>query len=193
MTCKHFGGLKLGLKIDTRNSQFFPTRGIYLFVNAKSMQPLDAKSFAYTKLEGAFSFYLSFRAPKTITLSNRTGGGWTDGDIEFYQAQTIGGTGKEANLRGFRRTRFYGQTSFYNNLDLRITLFGFKTYLFPASVGLLGFYDIGRVWLQGEDSDVWHKGYGAGLWITPFESLTLEFDFAYGEFWIGSFRFGFLF
>jgi Omp85 superfamily domain/Calcineurin-like phosphoesterase len=190
---KQFAGLKLGLNIDTRNSRFFPTRGIYFFLNGKSMQPVDDQSFQYNKIEGAFSFYLSFRAPKTITLSNRTGGGWTDGDIEFYQAQTLGGTGKEANIRGYRRTRFYGQTSFYNNTDMRITLFGFKTYLFPANVGLVGFYDIGRVWVQEEDSDIWHTGYGAGLWMTPFESITLEFDVAYGEFWIASFRFGFLF
>jgi len=190
---KQFAGLKLDLHIDTRNSPFFPTKGVHFFLKGKSMQPVDPQSFLYTKFEGAFSFYLSIRAPKTITLSNRTGGGLTDGDIEFYQAQTLGGTGKEANLRGFRRTRFYGQASFYNNTDLRVTLFGFKTYLFPASIGLVGFYDIGRVWAKDENSDDWHQGYGVGLWMTPVESLTIEFDFAYGEFWISSFRFGFLF
>ena len=27
---------------------------------------------------------------------------------------------------------------------------------------------MGRVWLEGEDSNVWHHGYGAGIWVSPF-------------------------
>ena len=191
---KQFAGLQLGFEIDTRDSKIFPKRGVHLNVNGKSMQPVDDQAFYYSRIQGSFSFYLSFRSPKTITISNRTGGGYTDGDnLEFYQANTIGGTGKEANLRGYRRTRFYGESSFFNNTDVRITLFGFKTYLFPANFGLVGFYDIGRVWVDGENSDVWHTGYGFGIWLTPFESITLEADLAYGEFWLPAFRFGFLF
>ncbi len=191
---KQFAGIQIGFDIDTRDSKIFPKKGIHLTFRGKSMQPADEQAFYYSRLQGSFSFYLSFRSPRTITLSNRTGGGWTDGDdIEFYQANTIGGTGKEANLRGYRRTRFYGERSFYNNTDLRITLFGFKTYLFPANFGIVGFYDIGRVWVDGEDSNVWHTGYGGGIWLTPFESITLEADVAYGESWIAAFRFGFLF
>lgn len=190
---KQFAGLKLGFDLDTRDSEIFPRRGIHFWAQSKSMQPVDDQAFYYSRLEGAFSFYLSFRAPRTITFSNRIGGGWTDGDIEFYQAATIGGTGKDANVRGYRRTRFYGESAVYNNTELRITLFGFKTYLFPADFGIVGFYDIGRVWVDGENSDVWHNGYGFGIWMTPFESITLDLDIAYGEFWIGAFRFGFLF
>ncbi len=190
---KQFAGADLAIEVDNRDSELFPTSGIRFTLSGKSMQPIDDQAFYYSRLAGEFSFYLNFRSPRTIVLSNRTGGVITDGDIEFYQAATLGGTGKEANLRGYRRTRFYGEESFYNNTDFRFTLFGFKTYLFPAKVGFLGFYDIGRVWVEGENSEKWHQGYGFGLWIRPFEAMTFDLDLAYGESWIPSFRFGFLF
>jgi hypothetical protein len=28
----------------------------------------------------------------------------------------------------------------------------------------VGFFDVGRVWTTGETSNVWHQGYGGGLW-----------------------------
>ena len=106
----------------------------------------------------------------------------------------LGGIGKNTNLRGYRKTRFYGDYSFYNNAELRFTLFGFRTYLFPSKVGLLLFHDIGRVWAEGEDSNKWHQGIGTGLWLTPFESMVLSLSLAFGEEEnIINFRFGFLF
>jgi hemolysin activation/secretion protein len=64
-------------------------------------------------------------------------------DYEFYQANTLGGL---SNLRGFRRSRFSGRSSFYHNLEARLKLLSFKSYLFPAHLGVLAFNDLGRVW-----------------------------------------------
>ncbi|MDX1283478.1 MAG: hypothetical protein R3182_00625, partial [Draconibacterium sp.] len=68
----------------------------------------------------------------------------------------------------------------------------FKNYLLTGEIGLLLFDDIGRVWLDGEDSDKWHNGYGAGFWISPFkmaivtatlnkskEETLIQFKFSY--------------
>ena len=33
-------------------------------------------------------------------------------------------------------------------------------------LGHPGFADVGRVWLEGEESDTWHTGVGGGLWIS---------------------------
>ncbi len=35
----------------------------------------------------------------------------------------------------------------------------------PVDIGLIGLYDVGRVWYEGESSDRWHGAYGGGLWI----------------------------
>ena len=61
-------------------------------------------------------------------------------------------------------------------------------------VGLTGFYDIGRVWMEGENSNSLHRGYGGGLWLAPYGATVVAFDIAGSEegtsFYI---RLGFLF
>ena len=84
---------------------------------------------------------------------------------------TLGG---KENLRGYRSTRFAGRTSFYQNVDLRIELFTFSTYLAIGKAGILGFLDNGRVWTDGESSDVWHQGYGGGIWFEMFNAVVFS-------------------
>jgi len=58
-------------------------------------------------------------------------------------------------------------------IDLRIKLGDFQTYLFPGSIGLLVFNDLGRVWVKGENSHQWHDGYGGGVWISPLKRFVI--------------------
>jgi hypothetical protein len=44
----------------------------------------------------------------------------------------------------------------------------------PGSFGLIGFNDVGRVWVPGESSDKWHDGYGGGLYIIPAQLVLIE-------------------
>jgi len=84
-----------------------------------------------------------------LTLATRFGGTANFGDYEFFQAATLGGL---ANLRGYGRTRFAGQQSAYNNTEVRVQLVRIRSYLLPATFGVLGFHDVGRVWAPGEGS-----------------------------------------
>jgi len=77
------------------------------------------------------------------------------------------------NLRGYGRTRFAGRQSVYNNTEARLQLAHFRTCLLPATLGLLAFHDVGRVWLPGEASDTWHRGYGPGLWLAPTPQVVI--------------------
>jgi hypothetical protein len=52
-------------------------------------------------------------------------------------------------------------------MEVRWRVKDFRSYLFPGAFGLLAFHDIGRVYFQGENSNIWHTGYGGGLWISP--------------------------
>jgi hemolysin activation/secretion protein len=107
---------------------------------------------------------VSFNIPARVVLSNRTGGGTIFGDFEFFQSQTLG---NNFNLRGYRNYRFSGRSSLYNNTEVRLKLFDFDSYLIPGTLGLIGFFDIGRVWYADEDSKLWHKGYGGGIYFSP--------------------------
>ena len=53
--------------------------------------------------------------------------------------------------------------SLYGNVELRLWLGRRRTAILPIRFGVFGFADAGRVWLEGEDSDTWHPGYGGGL------------------------------
>ncbi|MBL7857606.1 MAG: BamA/TamA family outer membrane protein [Cyclobacteriaceae bacterium] len=196
-----YTGVSWKFTIDQRNDQRFTTRGIVLNISGRNMVGNDARASDFSSFESAISFYHAFRLPARVAFAVRAGGGWNTGDYEFYQAQILGG--RDA-IRGYRKTRFYGDSKFYSNLEMRIKLFNVRTYLFPASVGLLGFHDFGRVWYKdvyGLDpsttdgtSNRWHKGWGGGLWFTPFNLTVLSVEGAHSrDGMMGYIRLGFLF
>jgi outer membrane protein assembly factor BamA len=120
---------------------------------------------------------MSFNKRKRVVIATRAGYGKTFGNYEFYQAQFLGATD---NLRGYRKFRFAGDEVFYHNIDVRIKLAEFQTYLFPGAFGLQLFNDVGRVWLAGEKSSDWHDGYGGGIWISPLKRFILTASYAEG-------------
>jgi hypothetical protein len=63
-----------------------------------------------------------------------------------------------------RENRYAGDASAYGTAELRLRL-GRMTLLVPSDVGVFGLADAGRVWLEGETSDVWHEAVGGGIWI----------------------------
>jgi hypothetical protein len=50
-------------------------------------------------------------------------------------------------------------------------------------MGVYGFFDLGRVWAGGTaiESDVWHKGYGPGLWVTFFNLFLTAAEVGFSE------------
>ena len=167
-------GGKFSLTVDTRNNKIMPEKGIFWYSTARHLSGLNDASYEVTQVNSDFSFYIPI-IKKRLVLVDRVGGGHNFGDFEFYQAQYLG---NEDNLRGYRKFRFAGTSKFYNNVELRFRLTNFKTYLFPGSLGLLAFYDTGRIWADNDDSDKWLSGYGGGFWISPLRRMVLTFTFA---------------
>jgi hemolysin activation/secretion protein len=134
------------------------------------------------------AIYHSFRPGSRLTFALRAGAGANTGKYEFYQAQVLDG---KTELRGFRKTRFYGDRKFYSNFEVRVKLLSFKSYLFPASMGIIAFHDLGRVWYKnsaGVDPSAadgtsvrWHKGWGGGVWFTPFNLTVLSAEVAHSK------------
>ena len=125
----------------------------------------------YSQLNSDLSFYLSFPKRADLVIATRFGGTVTWGNYEFFQAGYLSGTD---NLRGLRRYRFAGDKLAFNNTDLRLRIVDFKGYLFPGSLGLVAFHDIGRVWVKGETSSAWHNGFGGGLWLAPARQAVIQ-------------------
>jgi formamidopyrimidine-DNA glycosylase len=90
-------------------------------------------------------------------------------NYEFYQGATLGG---DYDLRGFRNERFLGKSSFYQSTDLRWNIGKIKKSIIPMTYGVLGGFDYGRVWLDGEDSQKWHQSIGGGIWLNGLNAIT---------------------
>ncbi len=167
---KGYLGLKGCFVFDTRDNPMLPASGSYWQTEGTVFQGITGHVGSYTRLESDLSLYWSFRLPARVTLATRFGSSINTGDYEFFQAGTLGGL---INLRGHLRTRFTGKSTLYNNTELRLQKFGFRTYLFLAYFGVLSFHNVGRVWVNGEDSDTWHTGAGGGIWLAPFRQAVI--------------------
>ncbi len=164
---KYFANLSAGYQFNSLDNKLYPRKGIKLEANAEITQNAKEKQTGFAKFSSEFSFYKSFRA---LTLAFRAGGTTIfKNDYEFYQAATLGGAD---NLRGYRRTRFAGRSNVYQNTELRFRFNKFNGFVLRGNVGLLAFFDSGRVWLSNEKSDRWHYGYGGGLWFLPFDKIS---------------------
>jgi hypothetical protein len=196
-----FGGAAWELKFEKRNEPVFTKRGVTFLASGRSMAGLNHNTDDFNSFESSLAFLHSFRSEGRLVFAARVGGGMTTGKHAFYQSQILDG---KTEIRGYRKTRFYGNEKFFSNFEVRLKLLRFRSYLFPASMGISGFHDIGRVWYKDETgvdptasdgkSNVWHKGWGGGLWFTPFNLTILSTEMAHSEDgWMGYIRLGFLF
>jgi hypothetical protein len=72
--------------------------------------------------------------------------------------------------------RFAGDASVFAGGDLRFRLFH-PGVLSISDFGLLGFADVGRVYVDGNSPGDWHAGYGGGIWfsvIGPQNTISLS-------------------
>ncbi|MGI4865131.1 MAG: hypothetical protein ACRYFZ_14505 [Janthinobacterium lividum] len=168
---KQYAGIRLGYELTSLHARAELPQGVAGQAELLAQRPLTASAQPLTQLNASLAVYRSFRFPLRLTLATRFGGTVNFSDnYEFFQAATLGGL---SNLRGFGRTRFAGRQSAYNNTEVRLQLAHFRSYLLPATFGLLAFHDVGRVWVPGETSSTWHRGYGPGLWLAPTPQVVL--------------------
>lgn len=182
-----YGGIAWQLEIEKRDFPVVTRRGIHGRISGRTMKAFDGGE-VFSGFDGSMAFYHTFQYPGRLVFALRAGGGINTGTYEFYQAQILDG---RTELRGFRKTRFYGDSRFYTNIEARLRLASLRTYIFPVSFGILGFHDLGRVWYkdaEGNDptapsgrSTTWHSSWGGGLWLTPFNMTVLAAEVGHSE------------
>jgi len=157
--------------IDSRNNVMMPTRGVFFKSYAKTLHGLNAYSNNWSQLGGNFSFYNDFSTKGVIVFATNFGAGHNIGQFEFAQSQFIGFA---EHLRGYVVRRFGGRTEAYNQTELRVKLGTINALLARADLGLYGFHDTGRVWADGEQSNIWHTGYGGGVWLAVMKKIVVS-------------------
>jgi len=169
---KSFVGGKILADINTLNDELFPTRGVHWTHEFTALGGLTNHTGNLIRYQTDMEVYSSLSAPAKLVSVIRMGYGHIfNKDFEYFNALNLGANNF---LRGFRKNRFSGNTLAYGSLELRVKLFDSRWYVMPGQFGLIGFNDVGRVWLRGEDSKRWHYTYGGGIYYVPFNLLIVS-------------------
>jgi hypothetical protein len=190
-------GVRAGARLDTTERPRYS--GVYL-----ADQPLGPRDHARVKLRldglyipaawdveegygGIDGEAVAFLGSHRAHLALRAGGRRVWGTYAWFDAAFLGG----ANARAFPSNRFAGDASLYGSAELRVWMGTLTNPVLPVRLGLFALGDVGRVWLDDEDSSTWHASYGGGLLFQPLGfPLTAHATLAFGEegprFYLGS-------
>lgn len=172
---QNFGSLKV--KYQFKNADFAakPTLGIYFMLAGTWTASLDETKKNFPTLESILGFTHKLDHNGKFTFATYfKGKAVLNNNFEFYQGATLGG---DTDLRGFRNERFLGSSYYSQSSDLRLSIGKIRKTIAPFTYGILGGFDYGRVWLDGEDSKKWHHDYGGGLWLNAINIITARISY----------------
>ena len=162
----------------------YPVSGFFFELDARLGVPLSDPSEVWGSVGGSVAAHLGFFEQGRLALAFRVGGQHTFGPVPYFAAAYLGGGGTfsgDAAVRGLRPQRYGGDSSVFGNVDVRLFIAHLNLGL-PTDVGIFGFGDVGRVFLEGEDSDAWHPAGGGGIWLAPLaRTNVISFSVAKSE------------
>ncbi len=166
-------GLSARVRFDTTGRLGLPRKGVLVTGTARYYPDLADVTQAFGEIHGDARGYLSTPGVKGLTLAVRAGGQRVFGTHPFFESAFIGGQtpfglfepGGGSSVRGLPPQRYAGDASLYGSTELYLPIVK-ASLLKPGHIGVMGFFDVGRVWLDGESSNKWHHGSGGGLFFT---------------------------
>lgn len=170
-----FGGAKI--KYHFKNSDFAakPTLGVTFMISAAWLANLNETRQNFPTLESLLGFTHKIDSNGKLVLATLLKGkAILNNNYEFYQGAALGG---DTDLRGYRNERFLGSSYFSQSTDLRLSIGKIQKTIAPLTYGILGGFDYGRIWLDGENSRKWHQDYGGGLWLNAINVLTARITY----------------
>lgn len=148
------------ISFDTRDVRGAPRKGVHATVTGGWYPWVKDGSGDFTTVSSSVATYLTPHWWRAMTVATRVGGTTTAGSVPYYEAAFVGGG---HTIRGLPQGRYEGQHALYGNLDLRLRVTQIQ-FVLPWDFGIVGFGDVGRVWVAGEESTVWHPSFGGGFW-----------------------------
>ena len=149
-----------GIRIDSRDNVRVPTKGLFVDAAAKVYPTLwdNQETFSNVRVEAR-----TYLTASILTLALRGVTEQVFGEkYPFYESAYLGGRN---SLRSYEGNRFAGDASLFGNAELRMHLFNFQL-ISRNKLGLIGFSEAGRVYIDEEKSDTWHYGYGGGISVS---------------------------
>ncbi len=160
------GELLAGLLYEDRDDEISPARGGFHEISARIGRLTGAPG-----LYGGANLTLRQFLPLVdhrLVLAGRLMADLLFGHVPLYELARFSGLQAGAGpagplaIRGPRAQRYHGKIKVLANLELRAEVLRFQLFGLPTAVGLVGFFDTGRVW-AGWDSRPDLDGTGLGL------------------------------
>ena len=170
-----FYGAEAEYLLQHINDSTLPTKGYNFLVNINHTRNAEIASNVVTKYRAETNVFVPLS--KKISLALKFGGTTLSGEPQFFQYNVLGNNNE---VRGYQRNRFHGNSTVYNQNEIRFVS-NVRGKLMNGKLGLFLMYDQGRVWLDGEQSNAIQSSYGAGIIISPFNFITLSAAYAVGK------------
>lgn len=173
-------GISTRFRFDGTDHRALPRKGVLITGTGRLYPAVADVTDTFGEIHGDVRGYLSTPNERGITLALRTGGQRVFGTYPFFESAFIGGKtpfglfepGGASSVRGLPAQRYAGDGSLYGSTELYLPIT--KAFLLvPGQLGVMGFYDVGRVWVEGETSNRWHHGAGGGVFFTTPNRHTL--------------------
>jgi hypothetical protein len=149
-----------------------------------SVLTLDAKAAVYPAVWDTRTTFgtvsavatsrITLPVPLSPLLATRVGGQQNFGAAPYFESAFLGG---RKSVRTLHRQAYAGDATLYGTAELRVPIASFPLVL-PINVGVFGFADAGRVYVNGKSPGGWHTGTGYGFWLGVLKpSTNLNFTF----------------
>lgn len=171
--------LRVSLVVDTRDSEYLTTRGVFLEGGWLGGTGGDGYGGWYGIARGYVNPWFGGVIAARVAARTLDEGAPLDARFGLSSwERNVPVLGGPESHRSFVYGRYAGRELLLANLELRQTVIDFADF---GAVGALAFLDAGRVTegLPGESDDV-HVGGGAGLFLRILRSTMLSFNFAGG-------------
>ncbi|MEM9837234.1 MAG: ShlB/FhaC/HecB family hemolysin secretion/activation protein [Bacteroidota bacterium] len=174
---RHYLGGQARFMAQAVDNNVMPTNGFRHTIGFKYLKETELDEEVIT-FQTQAQLYLKLTHSPLLVLAQNLGYQKVWGDPLFHQYADLG---NRSNLRGFRNERFRGNSAFYHNIDLRLRLIRSKNNILPIDIGLLGGFDYGRVWLEGESSNTWYNSQTVGLWLDVLGLAVLQPYYSFNQ------------
>ncbi|MBI4403087.1 MAG: BamA/TamA family outer membrane protein [Deltaproteobacteria bacterium] len=169
---------------DTLDFEPYPSRGNYHEVFLNFYSPVVGSDYNFFR--GTYTFRKYWPLHRTLTFAHRTLFEVLTGDIPFYELGAVGGMdstrgfGGDRFMRGFEGNRFIDQIKLALGFELRWDPVQFIVAKQEFTIGVVPFFDVGRVWnkLLPIQIGTLHASAGWGARVTWNRRFILRGDFA---------------
>ena len=179
---------KYGLQFDTRDNETSTHSGTFDTIDLK-LSPGGTEAFPYRYGEATVNLraFVPLGTPR-VTLALRVVGDWMFGNVPFYELARFDDTyalGGTTGVRGVPAQRYYGKLKAFGNVELRLEVATFRALGKSLTLGLVPFFDAGRVWAEAKsqpelDGRGWglKYGYGGGIRVQSGTAFVVRLDVA---------------